>query len=72
MRIVSKFRARLSAAFIILATLVFIDELIKEGYGFNLYDLYSPTITHEKLFIIFLILAIFFGWRRKNMKKRNL
>ena len=68
----SKLRLRLSAIFIILATLVFIDELIKEGYGFDLYDLYSPAITHEKLFIIFLILAIFFGWRKKNMKKRNL
>jgi hypothetical protein len=65
-RMKNKLRARLNSVFIILAALVFIDELIKEGYGFDLQDLLSPSLTHEKIFIVFLALGLFFGWRKKK------
>ena len=32
-----------------------LDELLKENYVFSLTDLVNPAITHEKLFIIFLL-----------------
>ena len=59
-----KIKLRLSAIFIILSALVYVDEIIKEGYGFDPLDLFTPSITHEKLFVIFLALGLFFGWRK--------
>ena len=62
----NKLKLRLSAIFIILAALVYVDEIIKEGYGFDPLDLVSPSITHEKIFIVLLALGLFFGWREKR------
>lgn len=68
----SKLKSRISAIFIMLAALVYVDEIIKEGYGFDPFDLFSPSITHEKLFVVFLALGFFFGWRwRRDRKKRD-
>jgi len=58
-------RNRLSAIFALLSVLTFIDEIVKEGYGFDYRDLFNPALTHEKLFVVFLALALMFGWRRK-------
>jgi succinate dehydrogenase hydrophobic anchor subunit len=57
-------RERLTAIFIMLAALTLIDEVIKEGYAFDPADLLSPQITHEKLFTLFLLLALILGLRR--------
>jgi hypothetical protein len=59
-------RARLSALSLILALIVLVDEIVKEGYTIDLYDFVSPSVTHEKLFILFLALGILLGlrWRR--------
>jgi hypothetical protein len=62
----SKIKLRLSSIFIILASLVYVDEIIKEGYGFDPLDLLSPSITHEKIFIVLLALGLFFGWRKRR------
>lgn len=61
-----KLRNRLSAIFALLSALTLIDEVIKEGYGFDYRDLFNPALTHEKLFVVFISLAIYFGWRRKK------
>jgi len=60
-----KLRNRLSAIFALLSVLTLIDEIIKEGYGFDYHDLFNAALTHEKLFVLFLSLALIFGWRRK-------
>jgi len=60
----SKWRLRLSALLALLSAFVLVDEIIEEGYGFDPYDLVSPELTHEKLFVLFLSLALALGWRR--------
>jgi hypothetical protein len=59
-------RLRISALLAVLAAWTFIDEIIKEGYGFDYRDLVNPQITHEKVFLILLALAVAFGWRKKK------
>jgi hypothetical protein len=58
-----KWRARLSAISLILALIVLVDELIKENYSFDVYDLIGPGITHEKIFLFLVMLAIVLGLR---------
>lgn len=57
-------RLRLSAGLAFLALFVLVDEIIKEGYTFDPADLINPAVTHEKLFLILLALALVLGWRR--------
>ncbi|MCC5990204.1 MAG: hypothetical protein LM558_01665 [Thermosphaera sp.] len=58
-------RARASAFFIISALLVLVDEIVKEGYSFDLGDLLArPPPSHEQLFLLLLFLGLLLGWRR--------
>jgi|GEM_PF-2135637 len=57
-------RARLSALFIILALLVLVDEVVKEGYSFDPSDLLAwPPLSHEQLFLLLLLLGLALGMR---------
>ena len=60
-------RLRLSIAFLSLAFFTLIDEAVKEGYVFDPLDVLNPAITHEKLFLIFLVIGLILGLR--NWKK---
>lgn len=60
-----KLRLRLSTATAIIAVLVLIDEIVKEGYAFDPHDVISPSLTHEKLFILFILLSLALGWKRR-------
>jgi hypothetical protein len=64
--LLKNWRARASAFFIILALLVLVDEIVKEGYTIDLYDFVSPGITHEKIFLLLVTIGILLGlrWRR--------
>lgn len=42
------------------------DELVKEGYMIDLYDFVSSSMTHEKIFILLLLLALVLGWRGRG------
>jgi hypothetical protein len=60
-----RWRARLSALTLILALIVLIDELVKEGYSVDPHDLTAwPPFTHEQLFLLLLILGLLLGLRR--------
>ena len=59
-------RLRLSIAFLFFAFFTLIDEAVKEGYVFDPLDLLNPVITHEKLFLFFLIMGIALGIRKRN------
>jgi hypothetical protein len=62
-----RWRQRLSVISLILALMVLIDEIVKEGYSFDIGDLLAwPPPSHEQLFILFLTLGILLGvrWRR--------
>jgi hypothetical protein len=60
-----KWRARLSAVTLILALIVLIDELVKEGYSVDPHDLVEwPPFTHEQLFLLLLVLGLLLGLRR--------
>jgi hypothetical protein len=60
-----RWRARLSALTLILALIVLIDELVKEGYSVDLHDFVAwPPFTHEQLFLLLLILGLLLGLRR--------
>jgi succinate dehydrogenase hydrophobic anchor subunit len=61
-----RWRQRLSALLLVLSITVLVDEIIKEGYTVDFYDFVSPSITHEKIFIILLLLAIILGWRGRG------
>ena len=60
-------RLRLSLIFLFLAFFTLIDEAVKEGYVFDPVDLVNPSVTHEKLFILFLILGLVLGLRRNYL-----
>jgi len=66
-----KLRLRLSSATAILALLVLIDEIIKEGYIFDPNDLINTQITHEKIFIILFVISILLGLRSKKDERAN-
>ena len=57
-------RLRLSIIFLFLAFFTLVDEAVKEGYVFDPMDLVNLSITHEKLFLIFLILSLVLGLRK--------
>jgi succinate dehydrogenase hydrophobic anchor subunit len=58
-------RQRLSALCLVLAIIVLIDEVVKEGYSFDVSDLTAwPPLTHEQLFLLFLALGLLLGLRR--------
>ena len=57
-------RLRLSLGFLFAAFYILVDEVVKEGYVFDPADLFTPTITHEKLFLLFLVLGLFLGLRK--------
>jgi succinate dehydrogenase hydrophobic anchor subunit len=60
-----RWRQRLSALCLVLAIIVLIDEVVKEGYSFDVGDLLAwPPLTHEQLFLLFLALGLLFGLRR--------
>jgi len=59
-----KVRLRASLAFITLAFFTLVDEAVKEGYVFNLADLISPALTHEKIFVISLIIGLLLGIKK--------
>jgi len=61
-----RWRQRLSAACILLSLCVVLDEIIKEGYTLDPIDFISPQPTHEKLFALFLLVAILVGRRKKR------
>jgi succinate dehydrogenase hydrophobic anchor subunit len=58
-------RQRLSALCLVLAIIVLIDEVVKEGYSFDVGDLLAwPPFTHEQLFLLLLVLGLLLGLRR--------
>jgi hypothetical protein len=60
-----RWRARLSAFFIILSLIVLMDEIVKEGYTIDLHDLFAwPPPSHEQIFLLLLFLGLLLGWRR--------
>jgi len=60
-----KWRARLSTVTLILALIVLIDELVKEGYSVDPHDILAwPPFTHEQLFLLLLVLGLLLGLRR--------
>jgi hypothetical protein len=61
-----KHRLRLSLFFALLAFFTLVDEAVKEGYVFDPNDLLSPALTHEKLFIVFLVLSLLLGLRCRS------
>ena len=65
-----KWRLRLSLGFLFLAFFILVDEAVKEGYIFDPMDLINPAITHEKLFILFLILGLVLGLRKSYVGNR--
>jgi fructose 1,6-bisphosphatase len=57
-------RFRLSLAFLLAAFGLLVDEYMKEGYVFDVVDVFRAPLTHEQLFIVFLALGLFLGLRR--------
>jgi hypothetical protein len=63
--LLKNWRQRLSALTLILALLVLVDELVKEGYSVDLRDFTAwPPFTHEQLFLLLLVLGLLLGFRR--------
>ena len=56
-------RLRLSLGMLFMAFLVLADEAVKEGYVMKLSDLWAVPLTHEQLFLIFLIAGLMLGAR---------
>jgi hypothetical protein len=56
-------RQRLAVLCLILALIVLVDEVVKEGYTIDLYDFISPGVTHEKIFLALVLLALVLGLR---------
>jgi hypothetical protein len=62
-------RQRLSALSLIIALIVLIDEIVKEGYSFDPGDLFAwPPPSHEQLFIALLLIGLLLGLRIRKPK----
>lgn len=62
-------RARLSALSLIIALIVLVDEVVKEGYSFDPSDLLAwPPPSHEQLFLLLLFVGLLLGvrWRGRG------
>jgi len=62
-------RQRLSVVTLILALIVLVDEVVKEGYSFDPTDLLAwPPLSHEQLFLLFLLVGLLLGvrWRGRG------
>lgn len=59
-----RWRTRLATAAVIGALTILLDEAVKEQYLFNPADIFSPTLTHEKLFLTLLLTGVTLGWKR--------
>ena len=70
MKMPREWRLRLSLGFLSLAFFILVDEAVKEGYVFDPLDLVNLSITHEKLFILFLILGLVLGLRKNYLGNR--
>ena len=55
---------RASVGLLTIAFFIAVDEAVKEGYVFMVSDLFTYAITHEKLFLLFLVLGLALGVRR--------
>jgi len=62
---IGKWRLRLSLIFLFLAFLTLVDEVVKAGSVFDPLALMNSSTTHDKLFILFLILGLVFGLRNR-------
>ena len=62
--LVKKWRLRASIGLLAVAFFIAVDEALKEGYVFYVNDLFNPVITHEKLFLVFLVSGLLLGLRR--------
>jgi len=60
-----RWRLRLSLALLTAAFFILFDEAVTEGYVFDPIDVINGRITHEKLFLLFLILGLILGLRRR-------
>lgn len=69
--LLKNWKRRLSLGSVIAALIVLADEIAKEGYTFSINDIINTNITHEKLFIIFVVLAILLGLRDKTVRKKR-
>jgi len=49
---------------------ILVDELLKEGYIFSLWDIISPSITHEKIILVIVVAYVIFkAWvKHKSLK----
>jgi len=63
--IFKKLRNRIAFAFIFFAFFTLVDEYVKEGYIFDVRDLSTPEITHEKIFLVTLLAGLILGLRKK-------
>jgi MYXO-CTERM domain-containing protein len=62
-------RNRLSALSLIIALIVLIDEVVKEGYSFDPSDLIAwPPPSHEQLFVALLLIGLLLGLRIRRPK----
>ncbi len=62
-------RQRLATLSLILALIVLIDEIVKEGYTFDPYDLLAwPPPSHEQLFVALLLIGLLLGLRIRKPK----
>jgi len=66
---VRKQRLRLSILFLLLSFFVLVDEAIKEGYVFDPRDVVSPSITHEKIFLLLFVIGMILGLRRSYKRE---
>jgi len=66
-----KIRNRLAFLFLTLSLFILVDEFVKEGYVFDPNDLINPSLTHEKIFLCFLVIGLLLGLRRGANKVRQ-
>ena len=63
---IKKLRKRLTVFLFFITVWILVDEYIKEGYLFNIDDILSPHITHEKIIITALIVIILLLMKQKK------
>jgi hypothetical protein len=56
---------------LIVSVLILLDEARKQGYFFQLSDLFVPRMTHEKTLVALLMIGAFLQYKRVRARRRK-
>ena len=55
---------------IIVASIILVDELVRQGYFFRLSDIFAPRFTHEKFLVGLFVIGFVSQYRKARISRK--